>query len=159
MADTGNKWTIRDMGPEDADRIAATAAAKRARESMADWLRGAIRLAIAAERGEPEAGAYEVLAPGASDTSRTAVGPTMIDHFSVLTVEEIARSVDYLERIAKLRGPTRKQGVVQDRRPTAGALLGAQRLLEQRLITPKKPKAKPPEASNVVPLRPETPDP
>lgn len=134
MSDAAS-WTIRSMGADDVDRIAATAAARRMKEPIADWIRRAIRRALESERtdvGPP----YEIMSHASDrDSSRLlANGPNHGSDSAIrlmaplrdLTIDEIDRAATYIARIAetrRLKHPPR-------------SLARAQRLLEQRLGLP-----------------------
>ena len=91
-ADADDRWVVRKVGQ--AERDGAVAAARRARQTVGEWLGEAIRAKIAAERGE---GPGEVLPPQAQLPAVIEPGIKPLGH---MTIEEVGHAVEIMCQLA-----------------------------------------------------------
>jgi hypothetical protein len=93
------------------DRHVASLAAKRAKQTIGEWLGEAIRAYVEEERAD-----YTLIPPRQALIEQETIAPP-------LSVEDIGRVLDYAERIAAIRG----------RKPSRRLLAGVDRILVARL--------------------------
>jgi hypothetical protein len=106
-------WGIKWMGGR--DRQMARDAAKRAKQTIGEWLGEAIRAYVESER--IDADIYTVLPPGGQGLIESA------QNVPPLSIEDIGRVLQYTEQIARLR----------EQKPSPRLLAGVRRLLALRL--------------------------